>query len=94
MAEVVLTNSEKIDRFVDYIGDTRAELLAVLNFHNEGMARVIAFDQARDGTWYAVIDRALQVVLTMDDVTGIEQESENEDTFDVVCTPMSTVMSA
>lgn len=94
MAQVILSTANTTERFIEYAAPTRAELLAELNNNHEGMASAIAFGQAQDGTWYAIFDRALKVVLTMDDVLGMEEDRQNEDGIDVVLENTKVSMSA
>ena len=83
MPQIVLSSTHTTERFIEFVAPTLVELRELLNVRNEGTSQVVAIGQANDGTWYAVLDRALQVVLTMDDVLGIEEDNQNDSTIDV-----------
>lgn len=94
MPEVILSNVQTTERFIEYTATTRLQLIAELNNNHEGMSSVVAFGQAQDSTWYAVLDRALQVILTMEDVSEIQHNRENEDTSDIVLRDSKLSLSA
>ncbi len=74
MPQIILGTSHALERFVTYTADTLEQLRQIINVEHEGTATVAQIGQAQDGTWYAVFDRALQVVLTLDDVSGMDDD--------------------
>ena len=94
MAEIILSTTHTTERFVPYKADTFDALVAEMNANHEGMSSVVQIGQAQDGTWFALVDRALKVVLTMEDVYGMQHSNENEDSSDTVLKNTKLNMSA
>lgn len=61
---------------------TIVELVVQLNTLNEGTTRVITIQKERSG-YFAIIDRALQMIVTPDDyfMLQLDQNKSNSDTF-------------
>lgn len=94
MAEIILSTTQTIERFVPYTAPTFQALVEQMNNNHEGMSTVITFGQAQDGSWYAVVDRALQVILTMEDVYGMQHSKDIDDGSDTVLKNSKLSMSA
>lgn len=94
MAEIILSTTQTIERFAPYSAPTFEALVTELNNNHEGMSTVVKLGQAQDGSWYALVDRALQVVLTMEDVYGMQHSKDIEDSSDPVLKNSKLNMSA
>ncbi len=90
MPQIILGTSNALERFVTYTAETLEQLRQIMNMEHEGTATLAQIAQAQDGSWYAVFDRALQVVLTLDDVSGIGDDP----TLDVELDRNPIVLSA
>lgn len=94
MPQLVLNVQDTTHRFFDLSANSRVDLLKLMNDHQEGMARCIQLGITPSGEWYAVFDRALPVVLTLDDVEGLNINTENDDTSTQVSVDSHVIMSA
>ena len=94
MAEIILSTSHTTERFVPYKADTFDALVAEMNANHEGMSSVVQIGQAQDGTWFALVDRALKVILTLEDMMAMQEDQQNEDGIDVVLENSKISMSA
>lgn len=71
-------------RFVAVEAPTLQELTLELGKTAHPFARVVSLGQQANGQWYAVIDNALTVVLTNDDVYALQQEAQDSKTDEVL----------
>lgn len=94
MPEIILSTAHTIERFVPYTAPTFEALVAEMNANHEGMASVVQLGQAQDGSWFALVDRALKVILTLEDVMGMRHDQENDDTSEAVLRNQKINMSA
>ena len=93
-----------IERFRVFRAKTPEALVEILNVEAHPYARVIQFgmvvNEHLDAEWTAVLDMALQLVLTVDDVEHMqfladqEAESEHEDTSSEVLPKTKLNMAA
>lgn len=90
MSEIKVTDTQTIDRFLLLTAPTQLELLEEMNSRQEGTSSVIGMGQAQDGSWYVYLDRALKVILTIEDVAHIK----GVDTSDEVLRNKKINMSA
>ena len=90
MPQIIIGTTHEMERFVEYTAPTLAALREVMNEQNEGTASVAQLGQAQDGSWYVVFDRALKVILTLDDIQGMQERASS----DMVSLGKKTIMSA
>lgn len=97
--QIEFTKSD-MTRFVTVEAPTMVELIDAMNKNHEGMARLIYFGENKSATgdearYIAVFDRALQVIMTLEDAIYAQDEHEHEeDSTDTVLKETKLNMAA